>query len=504
MGYGCALLCIWFGITAVAWDDAHFYACRVDGKDIWDGYIMDPVTRTCAARYGSAYVCCNRDDDPKVTGNTGLGVLYILYGVMIVLIENYDWGFGMWFPNNLPTYNLRISPLGAFHIIFGIVGLAHYSTCLAGVALISNGIVYFMATWRKETGDGGRAMRKKQAEKNPKTFFQSVFSFLPDLDTMECNPIKFCKRIYNEDKLSTYFWTWVFIGLNFVIFVYTLYAWYAAVDLMKDDLLKGTIDYDCGSYECRINRQIIRSGPISNYAPWAKACGGCLNLDCALLILPVIRLLLSKLNNLGTSYSRFQSGGGFFSRFCAHPITRYVPIQKNIEFHKLAAASVFLFAAGHTVFHCLNLSRASETTLARFRVFGWDGTDFLTGAIITLAMFYIYSAAPDLVRHAKFEIFFTSHHFFFVFYLFLLMHGPSIVYWCIVPLVLYVIERYLQSKRGSHPYVVTKVEWIPPVMALQLRPVFKVTFNRYIIHCSTGICLFLLHGVYGLLHVVWM
>ena len=475
MGYGSALLCIWFGITAVAFDDAHFFACRVNGENIHPDYIMDPVSGTCAAMHGTAYVCCDPNDEPKVTGNTGLGALYIIYGVVMVLMENYDWGFGMWFPSDLFTYNLRMSPLGTLHIIVGIAGLAHYSTCLAGITLMSTGVVYFLATCRMECGDGGRAQRKKAAEMSKKTYWQQIFSFVPDIADMDCNPIKFCQRIYNEDKLSTYFWTWVFLGANLVLFVYTLYAWNIAVADMKDGLLDGSLRYDCDSVECHANRQIIRTGPMSSFAPWAKACGACLNLDCSLLLLPVIRLIISKLNNLGTSYSRFQSGGGLFSRFCAHPITRYVPLQKNIEFHKLAAGSVFFFACGHTIFHCLNLSRSSETTLARFRAFGWDGADFLTGAIVTLAMFYIYSAAPDIVRHAKFEIFFNSHHFFVVFYLFLLIHGPVFVYWAIAPILLYIIERYLQAKRGNQPYVVTKVEWIPPVMALQMRPVFKVT-----------------------------
>jgi hypothetical protein len=474
MGYGCSLLCFWFGITAIVWSDARFFACRVEGEDIYPGYIMDPVTKTCAAMYGTAYVCCDRDDEPKVTGNVGLGGLYILYAVYLMLMENSDWGFGMWFPNNLFTYKLRISPFGALHVIVGVVGLAHYSTCLAGIALIANGVVYFCATARMETGDGGRAVRMKAREAKQQTCAQSTFSWLPNLSEMNCNPFKFFKRIYNEDKLSTYFWTWVFFALNFALFVYTLWAWAEAVDVMNEGLLKGTLKFDCDTPECHVNRQIIRTGPVSKYAPWAKACGNCLNLDCSLMLLPVIRLILSKLNNIGTSYSRFQSGGGFFSRFCAHPITRYVPLQKNIEFHKLAAGSVFFFSWGHTVFHCLNLARASETTLARFRAFGWDGTDFLTGAMISLAMFFIYSAAPDIVRHAKFEIFFNSHHFFVVFYGVLFFHGPVVVYWMIVPVLLYIIERYLQTRRGNQPYVVTKVEWIPPVMALQIRPVFKV------------------------------
>jgi hypothetical protein len=37
----------------------------------------------------------------------------------------------------------------------------------------------------------------------------------------------------------------------------------------------------------------------------------------------------------------------------------------------------------------------------RFAKFGWGGTAYLTGAVICLAMFFIYTAAPNEIRWAK-------------------------------------------------------------------------------------------------------
>ena len=45
-------------------------------------------------------------------------------------------------------------------------------------------------------------------------------------------------------------------------------------------------------------------GWLSPYAPFAKACGACLNLNCALIVMPVTKLLLARLNNAGLSYSK--------------------------------------------------------------------------------------------------------------------------------------------------------------------------------------------------------
>ena len=89
------------------------------------------------------------------------------------------------------------------------------------------------------------------------------------------------------------------------------------------------------------NRNIVRHGFLSRAGPWAKACGGCLNFNCALIAMPVTKLLLARLNNLGKSYGTKGAAAGAsvvsqcFARFFAHPFTRYVPLSKNIEFHKV-------------------------------------------------------------------------------------------------------------------------------------------------------------------------
>jgi hypothetical protein len=474
MGYGAAMLCTWFGITALLWSSSHFYACRVDGEDIYSGYIQN-ATGICDSKHNDAYVCCNPFDESKLEGSIPLGALYLIYGIVNIFIENYDWGFGLWFPNNTLFYARGISPLGTLHIIVGIAGLSHYSTCVAGVCLFSTGVIYWIATWRMEAGDGGREHRyKARSKEGNSSIYSYTASFVPDLSEVSFNPVSFCQRIYNEDKLSSYVWVGIYLGVNLLLFIYTLEVWYEAVEAMKEGLVKGNLDINCETPECELNRIIIRSGPASSFAPWAKACGNCLNLNCSLILFPVVKLILRKINNSGTSYSRFQSSGGFMTRFFAHPITRYVPLQKNIEFHKICAMSIFLFAWAHTIFHCLNLARACKTTLKIFRALQWDGTDFFTGAVVVVAMFFIYSAAPDIVRHAKFEIFFNSHHFFVIFFIFMLQHGPVFIYWVAIPLALYIVERILQMRRGSNPFIVTKVEWIPPVMAVQFRPINKV------------------------------
>lgn len=93
------------------------------------------------------------------------------------------------------------------------------------------------------------------------------------------------------------------------------------------------------------------------------------------------------------------------------------------------------------------------------------------------AMFIIYSGAPEPVRSTKYEVFFNSHHLFIVFYLVMFFHGPVFFYWTCVPVCLYIVERYMQTRRGNRPYNIVKVEWVAPVMGIYFRPIFKEDFS---------------------------
>lgn len=277
------------------------------------------------------------------------------------------------------------------------------------------------------------------------------------------------------------FWLTVYFSVNVFIFFYVLSLFEIAIDDVHEKLLDGSLNVDCGDIVCQRNRSIVRHGFLSRAGPWAKACGACLNFNCALIAMPVTKLLLARLNNFGKSYSSMSSGSNilaqYFNKFFAHPFTRYVPLSKNIEFHKLIASVVFFFAWVHTLCHFGNYALSSVGTLRAFRKYGWGGTTFLTGFVILLAMFFIYSAATNSVKNAMFENFFWAHHWFIVFFFFLLLHGPVFWAWSMVPLSLYAVERLLQQLRGSRAFVVTKVEWVKPVMAVKICPLDKQAFN---------------------------
>lgn len=480
--YGAASLCFCMGVFSMLWTDAETYKCRVREQYISSNFLFDSngVCPTIYTHNGKMNeVCCNPNAKSDLQGYFGIGMFYVLYAIFLVLYENTDWGYGLYFPNDTFCFRNRLSPISWLHFIVGLAGCYNYATCLGGVCLITTAIVYQYGVYRSESGDGGREAKKKASAaakaKRKDVTFQEKFAENINY-CISFNPVTFCRRIYNEDKLSSYVWMAIFITINLLLFIYTLDEWYEIVETMRDELLNGKLKVNCDDLICHVNRKAVKYGPVSEVAPWAKACGVCLNLNCALLLLPVVRMLLRKLHNYGESFSKYQTNSDIFSRFFAHPLTRYIPLQKNIEFHKVCAVTIFFLTWGHMVAHWTNLIFANNTTLRLFRFGGWNGTDYFTGALATFAMFVIYSAAPDVVRFSKYEIFFRSHHFFTLFFLSLFLHGPSFFYWTAVPVLLYIAERIMQTRRGNRPFLLVKAEWISPVIALYFRPLNKEDF----------------------------
>ena len=90
---------------------------------------------------------------------------------------------------------------------------------------------------------------------------------------------------------------------------------------------------------------------LSKWAPWAKTGGGLLNLNCSLLLFPVLRGLLRALNN-----QRIGATG---------TIATYIPLRKNIEFHKLIAKVVFALTLLHLGAHVMNYGLAADVRRCR-------------------------------------------------------------------------------------------------------------------------------------------
>ena len=71
MGYGCCSLCITMGIFAILWDDSTLYSCRIDGNDIFAGYVANSTGECYGGMYlengVTKYACCNPNASDTVS-----------------------------------------------------------------------------------------------------------------------------------------------------------------------------------------------------------------------------------------------------------------------------------------------------------------------------------------------------------------------------------------------------------------------------------------------------
>ena len=191
-----------------------------------------------------------------------------------------------------------------------------------------------------------------------------------------------------------------------------------------------------------------RAAGANGFVQLARGCGACLNLDCALLIVPMLRRFLS------------------FVR--AQPFARALPIDHAVELHKLLGHLVGMFALVHTLAHVANYLIADKPffeQLLRTKA-------GLSGVVLLVALAILWACAREAVRRAgRFELFHYTHLLYWPFFAVLLVHGPVWWMWAFAPLGGYLAERILRAETRSKvveietevlPSRVTKLRFAPP------------------------------------------
>jgi len=220
--------------------------------------------------------------------------------------------------------------------------------------------------------------------------------------------------------------------------------------------------------------------------PIAKGFGQLLNLNCTVMILPVVRSLFRWLHDVTSTNPAWYVAW----------IPYVIPLDKNIVFHK-ASAKYFIFTSviGHAGAHYMNYSNAplysAALTPALYEasatVMAWDpfapGAAPLnagfSGEILSMVMLIIFSGAHDKVKRSHYETFWYTHHFFILWFVLLLFHGAVWKFWCIPALVPYVIDRlHRVFYRGRKPMALARVYFWgrpdrPDVITLQFDNAFS-------------------------------
>ncbi|NWS46290.1 NOX5 oxidase, partial [Probosciger aterrimus] len=166
----------------------------------------------------------------------------------------------------------------------------------------------------------------------------------------------------------------------------------------------------------------------------ARGCGQCLNFNCALLAVLMLRRCLTWLR--------------------ATPLAKVLPLDQHVLFHQLVGYVVLALAVVHTGAHVANFSRLAQQDghpplteyllRARPGMGGLWGTASQTGLVLqalllTMAAF----SSPCVRRSGHFEVFYWTHLSYIPIWILLILHGPHFWKWFVAPGCLFVLEKVL-------------------------------------------------------------
>ncbi|HUX22860.1 MAG TPA: ferric reductase-like transmembrane domain-containing protein, partial [Spirochaetia bacterium] len=157
------------------------------------------------------------------------------------------------------------------------------------------------------------------------------------------------------------------------------------------------------------------------YLQVARGAGACLNLNGALILIPMLRSILSWLRR------------SFLGVF--------VPADQSVDIHRLIGEVMFFFALVHTGAHLLNYSTLSVPIQQNLfqSYFGLSG-------VILLGIFAVmWIFARKRIRRGKgFELFFVSHLLYLAWFAVLLLHARHFWQWGLFSLVGFAVEYYIK------------------------------------------------------------
>ncbi|XP_061303456.1 NADPH oxidase 5 [Pezoporus flaviventris] len=166
----------------------------------------------------------------------------------------------------------------------------------------------------------------------------------------------------------------------------------------------------------------------------ARGCGQCLNFNCALLAVLMLRRCLTWLR--------------------ATPVAKVLPLDQHVLFHQLVGYVVLALAAAHTGAHVANFSRLAQQdghpALAEYLLRARPGTGGLWGTapqtgLVLQALLLAMAAfsSPCVRRSGHFEVFYWTHLSYVPIWILLILHGPHFWKWFVVPGCLFVLEKVL-------------------------------------------------------------
>lgn len=189
----------------------------------------------------------------------------------------------------------------------------------------------------------------------------------------------------------------------------------------------------------------------NGFVMMARACGQCLNFNCAWVLVLMLRNCLTQLRVRGFS--------------------SYLPLDHHIYLHKLTGVLICVYSLVHTVMHLCNFSLVvindPELNRDNYTLYEWllterpglfgliGGCANPTGVALFIILVVIFVCSQPFIRRGgSFEIFYWTHLLYVPFWLLMLFHGPNFWKWFVIPGTIYISERimrlaWMRSERGK-------------------------------------------------------
>jgi len=363
--------------------------------------------------------CCglmwsDHEDETTAGRHQQYELLTSVYAMVLSFaVVGYEYKFGL--ARTASRFPIR----GLIYIAMSIFCFFAMTGYITGVFLVATGVVNIVAVIYGEEYDVPPEARRQAATKSgPREgIWESI--------------VQWAIMMREQNKVGVLIFLSLYFAANVIIFVVILIDW------------------------LNTNKSLPAEARLSDMGPLAKAFGNLLDFNCSLILMPVLRSMLRWL------YNRSTADQGIFARFL-RSLLAFMPVDRNLAFHKLIAKVIVFAAFGHTIMHFFNYALRPAQTMALFGLWPW-----ISGGIICFCMLMIYSAAFENVKRGQFEIFWYNHHFFVLFFVMLIIHGKggfskNFWKWFVGPGSLYVLERLLRIYRASQPVVVLSVTNMKP------------------------------------------
>ncbi|XP_077992197.1 dual oxidase 1-like [Glandiceps talaboti] len=166
-------------------------------------------------------------------------------------------------------------------------------------------------------------------------------------------------------------------------------------------------------------------------------------------------------------------------------LSRYIPFDSAVDFHKVIAGTMILFTCVHVTGHSINFYHiatqpADDLTclfrdffhrshqLPKFQYWLFSTTTGITGVMLVIVLAIMVVFATPIARRYVYNAFWATHKLYLLLYILTILHGsgrlviePIFHYFLLGPAILFTLDKLVSISRKKDSIKVTKVELLP-------------------------------------------